>query len=61
MELAQQCTRCGRDVHPARTTWLELNALTLKYYAEPGNVPQNESQGWFPFGPDCAQKEACDA
>lgn len=49
------CEKCGRELNPKRIVWLELNCMTGLYHRE-GEVPEEDSQGWFPFGPDCAKK-----
>jgi len=50
------CQRCGSPLtSPDKCTWLELNLYTLTYHVE-GIVPKNESQGFFEFGDDCAEK-----
>lgn len=48
------CLRCGKRLDHNKSTWLELNQFT-GLYCEPGTVPENESQGEFEFGPDCAK------
>ena len=49
------CTRCEK---PLKRTfaWCERNCLTGEYFTSHGNVAENESQGWFPFGLDCAKR-----
>lgn len=49
----QSCTNCDRPIG-AGVVWLELNTRTLGWHT-PGSVPEDESQGCFPFGPDCAR------
>jgi hypothetical protein len=48
------CDRCGEELHPDRTVWLELNHRTGKYTTE--DVPEEESQGCFPFGVACSKR-----
>ena len=46
------CERCEKETR--KPVWLELSATDGNYYAE---LPVgHESQGGFPFGPDCAAK-----
>lgn len=48
------CTHCGKPL--ARTVaWLELDQRTDTYH-DRRDVPADRSQGWFPFGMDCARK-----
>lgn len=49
----QHCERCGKLLDNERIVWLELNQNSGRYH-EDGMVPEEESQGSFPFGPDCA-------
>ena len=48
------CLRCGRPLKDGDGTMLELNCRT-GLFCEPGKVPEDESQGGFYFGPDCAR------
>lgn len=48
------CQRCGEQVDPDKAVWLELNWNTQEWSAE-GSVPEEESQGCFPFGAACAR------
>lgn len=50
----ETCERCHRPVEKDKAVWLELNCYTGKY-AEPGTIPEEESQGGFAFGPDCVK------
>lgn len=50
------CTRCGRELDPNATVWLELDQRTNTYH-DFGDVPEARSQGWFEFGVDCANRE----
>jgi hypothetical protein len=47
------CLRCGRRLDHSKSVWLELNSHT-GLYCEAGTVAENESQGGFEFGADCA-------
>lgn len=49
-----QCTRCGKDIIPGREVWLELDWYRGTYH-KAGEVPEEHSQGGFPFGADCAK------
>jgi hypothetical protein len=42
-------------LNPATKIELELDQRTGEYH-DFGGVPENVSQGWFDFGPDCAKK-----
>lgn len=47
-----RCEKCNRALRPDNTIWLELSITDGKYYYK---LPKgHESQGAFPFGPDCA-------
>jgi hypothetical protein len=50
------CERCGRELNPTKVVPLELDQRVLAYH-DFGGVPEDFSQGWFDFGPDCAAKE----
>ena len=52
---AKYCNCCGRKLNDAKTDWLELSFRTNVWYL-PGECPQDESQGCFPFGKACARK-----
>ena len=49
------CTSCGRSLNGRVVVWLEFDQRTNTYHALE-NIPQELSQGWFPFGADCAAK-----
>lgn len=46
------CERCGEMLYQENTIWLEFNAATNTYH-KPGTVPEEQSQGIFPFGRGC--------
>jgi hypothetical protein len=48
------CCRCAKRLDPTTAVMLELNFRT-GLWAEGGTVPEDESQGGFDFGPDCAK------
>ena len=50
------CMECERELNPNRIVWLELNMYSGNFHKEEGEIPEEESQGWFPFGSDCAKK-----
>jgi len=52
----QSCTKCEKKLDYEKIVWLELNSHT-GVYTLPGMVPEEESQGVFPFGAACAQKQ----
>jgi len=45
------CLRCGKPL--AGLVALELDQRIGEYH-DFGGVPEDASQGWFDFGPDCA-------
>lgn len=47
------CQCCGRELKHT-IAWLHLSTKTGKYTQ--AYLPESESQGWFPFGPACAEK-----
>jgi hypothetical protein len=52
------CTRCGRSItekHGGKRVQLELDQW-LNEYHDFGGVNPEHSQGWFDFGPSCAEK-----
>lgn len=50
----QFCTCCERPLKPGTEVWLELSTRTGLYAKE---QPPEESQGGFPFGKRCAEKQ----
>lgn len=50
----ETCERCHKPVEAEKAVWFELNNHTGEYLT-PGTVPEDESQGCFAFGPDCAK------
>ena len=49
------CTRCGEKLNPKTKVLLELNWET-NLYSQPGEVPEDKSQGCFDFGVACARR-----
>jgi hypothetical protein len=49
------CTCCERDLSGHALRWLELDQRTNTYH-DFRDVPEDRSQGWFPFGLTCAKK-----
>ena len=47
------CERCKAKLNPDKAVWLELDQRTGTYTDQP--VPEEYSQGGFPFGADCAR------
>lgn len=47
------CNYCGKRLRSV--VLLELDQR-INAYHDFGGVPENQSQGWFDFGPDCAKK-----
>ena len=54
------CEKCGSYLNEDKAVWLELSCKTGRYNKLGGEgycaLPPEESQGCFPFGPDCAKK-----
>jgi hypothetical protein len=55
METKFYCECCGRELDPAKKVELELDQRIGEHH-DFGGVPEDLSQGWFDFGPDCAKK-----
>ena len=51
------CSCCGKVLKTNKAIWLELSTKTSKYYLK-DVVPEQDSQGYFPFGITCAKKAA---
>jgi hypothetical protein len=51
-----ECERCDRELDPDKTVWLELRWDTGLYYAPGTEIPEDKSQGGFPFGAACAKR-----
>ena len=49
------CTCCERDLAGHAIRMLELDQRSGTYH-DLGDVPEDRSQGWFPFGLTCARK-----
>lgn len=54
------CTCCERDLSGHAFRWLELDQRTDTYH-DFQDVPEDRSQGWFPFGLTCARKKIKEA
>ncbi len=52
----ERCTRCGKPLAPNKVVLLELDQRSNTYH-DLRDVPDDKSQGWFPFGADCAKIE----
>ena len=50
----EYCTECRRTLTD-EPIMLELDQRNNTYH-DFGDVPEDQSQGWFPFGKDCAKK-----
>jgi hypothetical protein len=48
------CRHCERPLKRS-FVWLELNCMTGEY-SDANDIPEAESQGWFPIGTTCAKK-----
>ena len=55
MKEVDLCCCCGKELNPAKIVWLEQNFEDARFY-EKGAVPEEKSQGLFPFGQACAKK-----
>jgi len=49
-----KCTKCSAVLTSSQIVWLELNFETGIFSREAG--PLDKSQGWFPFGRNCARR-----
>lgn len=49
------CTCCERPLTGHALRWLEYDQRTWTYH-DFRDVPEDKSQGWFPFGLTCAKK-----
>lgn len=52
------CTCCKQRL-TKKVAWLELDQRTDRYH-DCGGVPEDKSQGWFPFGMTCARNKLKD-
>lgn len=53
------CTCCQKPIS-GRFAWLELDQRTDTYH-DRKDIPEDNSQGWFPFGMTCAQNKLKEA
>jgi len=49
------CERCGKPITADTTVWLEMRISTGRYVPETTVLPDDDNQGCFPFGSDCAK------
>lgn len=56
----RSCTCCERDLTGHAGRMLELDQRTDTYH-DFRDVPEDRSQGWFPFGLTCARKKIKEA
>lgn len=61
LDVAKFCTKCDAPLNPKKTVWLELDQRNWTYHDFLGGVPEEHSQGWFPFGSDCAKRLRAEA
>jgi hypothetical protein len=54
------CTCCERDLTGHAGRMLELDQRDNTYH-DFRDVPEDRSQGWFPFGLTCARKKIAEA
>lgn len=53
---AEECHRCHQPLaDPMQAKWLELNSSTGEWVRPHDRIPEEDSQGSFPFGADCAK------
>ena len=50
----RRCTCCDRDLSGHKVRLLELDQRSNNYH-DFNDVPEDHSQGWFPFGLTCAK------
>lgn len=55
-----RCTECGKEL-TGRVVWLVLSNKTGNYYKSEEGIPEDENQGAFPFGSDCAENVGVDS
>lgn len=53
-EPRKRCERCSEFLHPDREVWLEYDRRTCTYTDQ--GIPEQHSQGGFPFGRACARQ-----
>jgi len=53
------CARCDREL-TGKAVWMELDTRT-GIFTQKENIPEEHSQGWYPFGTTCAKKEKAKA
>ena len=49
------CSKCNKELNPAKTIWLELSITDDCLYYEEEFPINHDSQGCFEFGADCAK------
>ena len=54
----QVCLSCGKTLKPGAAVWLAMNSYTSQFTDSQATDESwgVESQGWFPFGSDCAAR-----
>lgn len=55
--MSEICERCGETLKDDRVIWLELDRDTGLYHYEEQFPKTSISQGSFPFGKTCAEKQ----
>lgn len=55
-----RCTCCERPLEDHAVRMLEYDQRTWTYH-DFGGVPEDRSQGWFPFGLRCAKNKVKEA
>jgi len=53
-EEIEYCENCGRELNPKKIKWLELDTRTNTFTDD--ELPEQYSQGGFPFGIACAKR-----
>ena len=60
-EKKEYCSRCGQELDLSRIVWFEVNCRTHEVWettdesSKPDWSDTEDSQGCFPYGPDCAK------
>ena len=55
-----ECQCCGKRIKAGKEVMLELDQRDSTYH-DFGDVPDDKSQGFFPFGASCAKRQRAEA
>ena len=55
-----ECQCCGKRIKAGAEVMLEHDQRDWTYH-DFGDVPDDQSQGWFPFGASCAKRKRAEA